>query len=184
MLCTHKTASSASLVLEICPNFANPYLTQFSSISGGNCITALSEDSRAVGRRDGKSMRVLVEQSTTPKQLWERFEPADHGDRAETGLQMALPFSVWRVRPDARTAQQLNDEPDRGSSGTPPDWECPRGVLLPQPNNRAGVEPTPGYGTSHARQRSGPSAPDGTAAESEPRVTIWESKSYGCRERR
>ena len=25
--------------LEICPNFANPYLTQFSSISGGNCIT-------------------------------------------------------------------------------------------------------------------------------------------------
>ena len=26
--------------LEICPNFANPYLTQFSSISGGNCITA------------------------------------------------------------------------------------------------------------------------------------------------
>ena len=24
--------------LEICPNFANPYLTQFSSISGGNCI--------------------------------------------------------------------------------------------------------------------------------------------------
>ena len=39
MLCTHKTASSASLVLEICPNFANPYLTQFSSISGGNCIT-------------------------------------------------------------------------------------------------------------------------------------------------
>ena len=27
--------------LEICPNFANPYLTQFSSISGGNCITSL-----------------------------------------------------------------------------------------------------------------------------------------------
>ena len=25
--------------LEICPNFANPYLTQFSSISGGNCIS-------------------------------------------------------------------------------------------------------------------------------------------------
>ena len=24
--------------LEICPNFANPYLTQFSSIFGGNCI--------------------------------------------------------------------------------------------------------------------------------------------------
>ena len=29
--------------LEICPNFANPYLTQFSSISGGNCITIIEE---------------------------------------------------------------------------------------------------------------------------------------------
>ena len=38
MLCTHKTASSASLVLEICPKFNNSYLNQFSSISGGNCI--------------------------------------------------------------------------------------------------------------------------------------------------
>ena len=27
---------------EICPNFANPYLTQFSSISGGNCIIICS----------------------------------------------------------------------------------------------------------------------------------------------
>ena len=39
MLCTHKTASSASLVLEICHQFNNSYLNQFSSISGGNCIT-------------------------------------------------------------------------------------------------------------------------------------------------
>ena len=39
MLSTHKTASSASLVLEICPQFNNSYLNQFSSISGGNCIT-------------------------------------------------------------------------------------------------------------------------------------------------
>ena len=31
--------------LEICPNFANPYLTQFSSISGGNCITDDMSDS-------------------------------------------------------------------------------------------------------------------------------------------
>ena len=38
MLCTHKTASSASLVLEICPQFNNSYLNQFSSISGGNYI--------------------------------------------------------------------------------------------------------------------------------------------------
>ena len=48
MLCTHKTASSASLVLEICPNFANPYLTQFSSISGGNCIMDQSLDSAGI----------------------------------------------------------------------------------------------------------------------------------------
>ena len=39
MLCTHKTASSASLVLEICPPFNNSFLHQFSSIFGGNCIT-------------------------------------------------------------------------------------------------------------------------------------------------
>ena len=38
MLCTHKTASSASLVLEICPQFNNSFLHQFSSIFGGNCI--------------------------------------------------------------------------------------------------------------------------------------------------
>ena len=49
MLCTHKTASSASLVLEICPQFNNSYLNQFSSISGGNCIrlTVSSFDSQA-----------------------------------------------------------------------------------------------------------------------------------------
>ena len=35
----HKTTSSASLVLKICPQFNNSYLNQFSSISGGNCIT-------------------------------------------------------------------------------------------------------------------------------------------------
>ena len=42
MLCTHKTTIFCQFGnLEICPNFANPYLTQFSSISGGNCITRL-----------------------------------------------------------------------------------------------------------------------------------------------
>ena len=41
MLCTHKTASSASLVLEICPQFNNSFLHQFSSIFGGNCINTL-----------------------------------------------------------------------------------------------------------------------------------------------
>ena len=40
MLCTHKTTIFCQFGnLEICPNFANPYLTQFSSISGGNCIS-------------------------------------------------------------------------------------------------------------------------------------------------
>ena len=34
----HKTASSASLVLEICHQFNNPFLNQFSFIFGGNCI--------------------------------------------------------------------------------------------------------------------------------------------------
>ena len=38
MLCTHKTASSASLVLEICHQFTNSFLNRFSSIFGGNCI--------------------------------------------------------------------------------------------------------------------------------------------------
>ena len=42
MLCTHKTASSASLVLEICHQFTNPFLNQFLSIFGGNCITRAS----------------------------------------------------------------------------------------------------------------------------------------------
>ena len=44
MLCTHKTASSASLVLEICPPFNNSYLNQFSSIFGGNCIKNVLTD--------------------------------------------------------------------------------------------------------------------------------------------
>ena len=41
MLCTHKTTIFCQFGnFEICPNFANRYLTQFSSISGGNCITS------------------------------------------------------------------------------------------------------------------------------------------------
>ena len=38
--------------LEICPNFANPYLTQFSSISGGNCIKSLSKLLAAGGQAE------------------------------------------------------------------------------------------------------------------------------------
>ena len=43
VLCTHKTTIFCQFGnLEICPNIANPYLTQFSSISGGNCIRLTS----------------------------------------------------------------------------------------------------------------------------------------------
>ena len=38
MLCTHKTVSSASLVLKFVLKFNNSFLHQFSSIFGGNCI--------------------------------------------------------------------------------------------------------------------------------------------------
>ena len=38
VLCTHKTTSSASLVLKFVLQFTNSYLTQFSSIFDGNCI--------------------------------------------------------------------------------------------------------------------------------------------------
>ena len=40
VLCMHKTTFSASLFSEICHQFTNPFLNQFSSIFGGNCITA------------------------------------------------------------------------------------------------------------------------------------------------
>ena len=46
---------------EICPNFANPYLTQFSSISGGNCITD-----------EGESTKV-EEEYTTSEELTEEY---------------------------------------------------------------------------------------------------------------
>ena len=47
MLCTHNTTTSASL--DYCHKLTNPYLHQFSSISGGNCIrlTVSSFDSQA-----------------------------------------------------------------------------------------------------------------------------------------
>ena len=47
MLCTHNTTTSASF--DYCHKLTNPYLHQFSSISGGNCIrlTVSSFDSQA-----------------------------------------------------------------------------------------------------------------------------------------
>ena len=67
MLCTHKTTIFCQFGnLEICPNFANPYLTQFSSISGGNCITNVDEKSVNVGGSqlittlDGYSVPLLI----------------------------------------------------------------------------------------------------------------------------
>ena len=62
MLCTHKTASSASLVLEICPQFNNSFLHQFSSIFGGNCIrlTVSSLDSQANRSNQSSIQRELL----------------------------------------------------------------------------------------------------------------------------
>ena len=62
MLCTHKTTSSASLVLKICPQFNNSYLNQFSSISGGNCIrlTVSSFDSQANRSNQSSIQRELL----------------------------------------------------------------------------------------------------------------------------
>ena len=62
MLCTHKTASSASLVLEICPPFNNSYLTQFSSIFDGNHIrlTVSSFDSQANQSNQSSHQRELL----------------------------------------------------------------------------------------------------------------------------
>ena len=82
MLCTHKTASSASLVLEICPNFANPYLTQFSSISGGNCI---SIDSGALSRRT-KSLQEPLSKVRLGKS----------GDLKLTCLGTSSPETTWK----------------------------------------------------------------------------------------
>ena len=40
MLCTHKTTILCQFGLIICHQFTNPYLNQFSSIFGGNCINS------------------------------------------------------------------------------------------------------------------------------------------------
>ena len=60
MLCTHKTASSASLVLEICPKFNNSYLNQFSSISGGNCTSLKSRQDYKTANQDGIALLVII----------------------------------------------------------------------------------------------------------------------------
>ena len=60
MLCTHKTTIFCQFGnLEICPNFANPYLTQFSSISGGNCITELDTSEILEGERAAKYLTMV-----------------------------------------------------------------------------------------------------------------------------
>ena len=62
MLCTHKTTSSASLVLKFVLQFNNSYLNQFSSISGGNCIrlTVSSFDSQANQSNQSSIQRKLL----------------------------------------------------------------------------------------------------------------------------
>ena len=56
MLCTHKTASSASLVLEICPQFNNSFLHQFSSNFGGNCINGTLRAARLFWQKLSKQL--------------------------------------------------------------------------------------------------------------------------------
>ena len=58
----HKTTSSASLVSEICHQFTNPFLNQFSSIFGGNCIrlTVSSFDSQANQSNQSSIQRELL----------------------------------------------------------------------------------------------------------------------------
>ena len=58
----HKTTILCQFGLFFCPNFANPYLTQFSSISGGNCIrlTVSSFDSQANQSNQRSNQRELL----------------------------------------------------------------------------------------------------------------------------
>ena len=62
MLCTHKTTSSASLVLKFVLKFNNSFLHQFSSISGWNCIrlTVSLFDSQANPSNQSFTQRELL----------------------------------------------------------------------------------------------------------------------------
>ena len=73
MLCTHKTASSASLVLEICHQFTNPFLNQFSSIFGGNCIS--SGGARWHDRLFDILQELKFKPSKADPDVWMRPEP-------------------------------------------------------------------------------------------------------------
>ena len=75
-----------------------------------------------IGRGDGKGVCILAEQFAPGEQLREWVEPTHYRDRTEAGFQTALPLPVRGVRPNSRTAQQLNDESNCGSSGTSSNW--------------------------------------------------------------
>ena len=72
MLCTHNTTTYASL--DYCHKLTNPYLHQFSSISGGNCITrrirSLQEPLSKV--RSGKSgdLKPICLGISSPETTW------------------------------------------------------------------------------------------------------------------
>ena len=68
MLCTHKTASSASLSHKFVLHFNNSYLNQFSSISGGNCITSIKPFQR--GKDERGAWKALTSQYAG-KDKWE-----------------------------------------------------------------------------------------------------------------
>ena len=62
MLCTHKTTIFCQFGnLQICPIFANPYLTQFSSISGGNCINQARRSRRLLLYHSERERYLLVD---------------------------------------------------------------------------------------------------------------------------
>ena len=107
----HKTASSASLVLEICPQFNNSYLNQFSSVSGGNCIKFKEGETAATPAGED----LFGQKSSNDKKLQQDKAEAFHTTVAQ-GL-----FLTKRGRPDIHTGiaflctrvQQPNEE----------DWE-------------------------------------------------------------
>ena len=105
MLCTHKTTIFCQFGnLEICPNFANPYLTQFSSISGGNCIRkGQSKNFSAISRRNSGCLIVLYLSLTNSLRLQESHFFRDLCNKTMTSGR----FMSWILCGDSRLNQQI-----------------------------------------------------------------------------
>ena len=59
--------------------------------------SAIQQDTGMIGRRDGKSERILAEWHAAKGQLWQQTKSPNHRDWTEVGLQKTLSVSVWRV---------------------------------------------------------------------------------------